>query len=55
MIKETVQVVDASLMRTTRGSAGLQTQLTGAAATVSNLSASTGGIGRGLFVERDTK
>lgn len=55
MIKETVRVVDTTPMQPTKGSAGLQTQLAGKATTVSNVSAATGGIGRGKFVERDTK
>lgn len=78
MIKENVQVVDATPMQPTKGSAGLttlnrlkpgnsslfdcsrgtaglKTQLAGQATTVSNVSAATGGIGRGKFVMRDTK
>ena len=54
MIKENVQVVDATPIQPTKGSAGLKTQLAGQATTVSNVSAA-GGIGRGKFVERDTK
>lgn len=55
MIKENVQVVDATPMQPTKGSAGLKTQLVGQATTVSNVSAATGGIGCGRFVECDTK
>lgn len=55
MIKENVQVVDATPIQPTKGSAGLKTQLAGQATTVSNVSAATGGIGRGKFVKRDTK
>ena len=51
MIKENVQVVDATPIQPTKGSAGLKTQLAGQATTVSNVSAATGGIGRGKFVE----
>lgn len=53
MIKESVQIVDAAPMQATKGSAGLKTQLAGQATTVSNVSAATGGIGRGKFVETD--
>jgi len=55
MIKENVQVVDAAPIKPTKGSAGLKTQLAGQATTVSNVSAATGGVGRGKFIERDTK
>ena len=53
MIKENVQVVDATPIQPTKGSAGLKTQLAGYATTVSNLALATGGIGRGRFVERE--
>jgi len=55
MIKENVQVVDATPIQPTKGSAGLRTQLPGLATTVSNVSSSTGGIGRGRYIESDTK
>lgn len=55
MIEERVQVVDAAPIQPTKGSAGLHTQLPGLATTVSNVSSSTGGIGRGKYIERDTK
>ena len=55
MIKENVQVVDATPIHPTKGNAGLQTQLSGYATTVSNVAAATGGIGRGRLVECDTK
>ena len=55
MIKETVQVVDLFPMQPTKGSAGLKTQLAGQPTTISNVSASTGGVGRGKLVSRDTK
>lgn len=55
MIKENVQVVDGTHMQPTKGRAGLHTQLAGQATTISNVSASTGGIGRGKLVERDNK
>ena len=54
-MKENVQVVESATIVATRGTAGLKTQLAGQATTVSNVSAATGGIGRGKFVERDTK
>ena len=54
-MKENVQVVESAPIVATRGTAGLNTQLAGQATTVSNVSAATGGIGRGKFVERDTK
>lgn len=53
MIKENVQVIDATPMQPTKGSAGLKTQLAGQATTVSNVSAATGGIGRGKLIETD--
>ena len=55
MIKECVHVVDSLPKQPTAGSAGLNTQVSGCAATVSSLARATGGIGRGRFVERDTK
>lgn len=39
-------------VKPTTGSAGLQTQLSGQATTVSALSAASGGIGRGKLFER---
>lgn len=55
MIKETVQVVDLFPMQPTKGHTGLMTQLAGLSTTVSNVSAATGGVGRGKLVSRDTK
>ena len=52
-MKENVQIVDAAPMQATKGSAGLKTQLAGQATTVSNVSAATGGIGRGKLIETD--
>ncbi len=52
-MKESVQIVDAAPMQATKGSAGLKTQLSGQATTVSNVSAATGGIGRGKLIETD--
>lgn len=54
MIEETVKVIDPKPICPTSGSAGLRTQLPGMATTVSNLAAA-GGIGKGTFIERDTK
>ena len=55
MIQERVQVVDATPMKPTKGSAGLKTQLAGQATTVSSVASATGGIGRGNILERDSK
>lgn len=38
-----------------RGSAGIRSHAAGASATVSNLAAATGGIGKGHLVENDNK
>lgn len=55
MINETVHVVETSSIQATKGHTGLMTQLAGLSTTVSNVSAATGGIGRGKMIERDTK
>lgn len=38
-----------------RGTAGIRSHVAGASATVSNLAAATGGIGKGHLVENDDK
>lgn len=55
MIQERVQVVDTAPIQPAKGSAGLRTQLSGQATTVSNVASATGGIGRGKMMERGTK
>ncbi len=55
MTGENVHVVDMTPIKASLGTAGLRTQLAGRATTVSNVSAATGGIGRGKLMERDNK
>lgn len=52
---EHISIVDTQITKPSRGTAGLPSQCSGQALTVSALSSATGGIGRGYFVERDTK
>lgn len=42
-------------VRPITGSAGIRTHVAGATASVSNLAAATGGIGKGNLVENDNK
>ena len=51
MIEQTVKIVHNRKIEPTKGSAGFETQVYGAAATVSNLANATGGIKAGNFVK----
>lgn len=50
-----VKFPPSSRLTPTRGSAGLQTQVPGAMASVSNLAGATGGIKPGNLAQRDIK
>lgn len=52
-ITENVQMKSDAAITPSKGSAGLSTQVSGQATTVSNAANATGGVGAGNFVEQD--